>query len=115
MKKHTERDHISYLYDLHDTYLMDLVESFIESAPQVVLQMYILLSKEQSDTITTLSVLISGVAVALSLVQYSKILHEAHYPPGRRLPIHGAYICLIINYKYVLRVLFRTNYSLSLY
>ncbi|EDV23055.1 uncharacterized protein TRIADDRAFT_57933 [Trichoplax adhaerens] len=102
MKNHTERQHISYLYDLHDAYLMDLVESFIESAPQVVLQMYILLNKEKSDFITTLSVLISGVAVAVSLVQYSKTLHEAHYPPKQRLSLPGIMMIFIWRYLFIL-------------
>ena len=93
MKKHTERDHANYMYDMHDAYLMDLVESFIESAPQVILQMYILLTKEESDFITTVSVLISGVTVASSLVQYNKALREAHYPPEQRLSVPGAYAC----------------------
>ena len=70
-----------------DITMLRLFEAFIESAPQLILQLYILAYKrefdKESDWLTALSACCSLLSLSTSIVSYSKALRDAQANKGK--------------------------------
>lgn len=75
-----------YVEQWRDIAMLRLFEAFIESAPQLVLQLYILAYRrhfdEEKDWLTAFSACISLISLSTSIVSYSKALREASDTKG---------------------------------
>ena len=81
-----------------DITMLRLFEVFIESAPQLVLQLYILAYNrhfdEEEDWLTACSACFSLISLASSIVSYSKALRDASNDKGTtHFIIKISYIC----------------------
>ena len=76
-----------YIEQWRDIAMLRLFEVFIESAPQLVLQLYILAYNrhfdKDSDWLTALSACFSLISLAVSIVSYSKALRDATDDKGK--------------------------------
>ena len=76
-----------YIEQWRDIAMLRLFEVFIESAPQLVLQLYILAYNrhfdKDSDWLTALSACFSLISLAVSIVSYSKALRDATDHKGK--------------------------------
>lgn len=68
-----DRRTLSYS-EMRDASMIRLLEAFFESAPQLVLQLYIMASQNDADTITVVSACLSLVSLSWAIGAYSKAL-----------------------------------------
>lgn len=71
------------LMDTRDAELLHLMESFLEAAPQLVLQLSIIIMENSANEVQVLCVVLSLFSLALSIKSYLHALREANYhlPP----------------------------------
>ncbi|XP_041484932.1 XK-related protein 6-like [Lytechinus variegatus] len=62
------------IYEYRDISMLRLLEAFMESAPQLVLQVYIMLESEEFHWLTAVSTVVSLGSLAFSLESYHKVL-----------------------------------------
>ncbi|CAH1255130.1 XKR7 [Branchiostoma lanceolatum] len=88
----SRRDHKSWyhlwLAEWTDVCLLRMFEAFLESAPQLVLQLYIMQVRGQGDVLTVLAVGTSLASLSVALVSYHKSLREA-LPNAERITYTG--------------------------
>jgi len=119
VKEINSSDFKRYLTNWRDVTMIRLVESFVESGPQVILQLYILSTFDRTvtwdeDFLTILSALFSVASLAISLVSYAHALRLAHRRKG--LSIFGyifqvVYRLFMIISRIVALVLFTSEYD----
>ncbi|XP_066274599.1 XK-related protein 6-like [Branchiostoma lanceolatum] len=83
-RSRTSRDHalrswyyLAWIAEWTDICLLRMFEAFLESAPQLVLQLYIMQVKGQADRQTVISCCISITSLASSLISYHRSLRDA--------------------------------------
>lgn len=76
-----------YIEQWRDLTMLRLFEVFIESAPQLVLQLYILAYNrhfdKDKDWLTACSASFSLISISTTIVSYSKALRDASVDKGR--------------------------------
>ena len=86
MKDADKKHYNIYVEQWRDIAMLRLFEVFIESAPQLVLQLYILAYNRQfdkeNDWLTALSACFSLLSLSSSIVSYSKALRDASVDKG---------------------------------
>jgi hypothetical protein len=97
-----------YIEQWRDIAMLRLFEVFIESAPQLVLQLYILAYNrhfdKEKDWLTACSACFSLISLSTSIVSYSKALRDAREDKGTTL--------LLINITVTFH---RTNIALGMF
>ncbi|KAI8486389.1 XK- protein 6 [Branchiostoma belcheri] len=83
-RSRTSRDHalrswyyLAWVAEWTDVCLLRMFEAFLESAPQLVLQLYIMQVKGEADRQTVISCCISITSLASSLISYHRSLRDA--------------------------------------
>ncbi|XP_078594767.1 XK-related protein 6-like [Branchiostoma floridae x Branchiostoma japonicum] len=83
-RSRTSRDHalrswyyLAWIAEWTDICLLRMFEAFLESAPQLVLQLYIMQVKGEADRQTVISCCISITSLASSLISYHRSLRDA--------------------------------------
>nr|XP_023668874.1 XK-related protein 8-like [Paramormyrops kingsleyae] len=64
------------VYQNHDLSLLRLFETFLESAPQLVFMIFIIIQKKQVDFITSLKTAGSAASIALSVAMYHRCMRS---------------------------------------
>ena len=86
MKDADKKHYNIYIEQWRDITMLRLFEVFIESAPQLVLQLYILAYNrhfdKEKDWLTALSACFSLLSLSTSIVSYSKALRDASENKG---------------------------------
>ncbi|XP_078594706.1 XK-related protein 6-like [Branchiostoma floridae x Branchiostoma japonicum] len=84
-----ERERYQYVvYEWADVCMLRLFEAFLESAPQLTLQLYILAHEGERDLLTIVTCAASLVSLAWALVAYHKALREVR-PDKKNLSFTG--------------------------
>ncbi|KAI8486399.1 PREDICTED: XK-related protein 6-like isoform X2 [Branchiostoma belcheri] len=84
-----ERERYQYVvYEWADVCMLRLFEAFLESAPQLTLQLYIMAHEEEKDLLTIVTCAASLVSLAWALVAYHKALREVR-PDKKNLSFTG--------------------------
>ncbi|XP_077991539.1 XK-related protein 6-like [Glandiceps talaboti] len=65
------------VFEYRDVTMLRLLESFMESAPQLVLQLYIMTRQQEAHWLTATSACVSLVSLAWALAAYHKALRES--------------------------------------
>ena len=77
-KKVNSDDYLKYLTEWRDITMLRLIEGFLEAAPQMILQLYVLATRNEfivsRDWLTALSAVCSVISLAWAIVSYSHAL-----------------------------------------
>ncbi|XP_067840564.1 XK-related protein 6 [Heptranchias perlo] len=76
-KEHQRRFYWAMMYEYADVNMLRLLETFLESAPQLVLQLCIMIQKNQAETLPCLSSMASLMSLAWVLASYHKLLRDS--------------------------------------
>ncbi|OWF49135.1 XK-related protein 6-like [Mizuhopecten yessoensis] len=84
-KKAKDHHYKQMLYEDNDASLIRMLESFLESAPQLIIQLYIILTEEKHDSppfftmyVRPVAMLGSWIGLSWSLVSYHRALRAMH-------------------------------------
>ncbi|XP_078255576.1 XK-related protein 6-like isoform X1 [Rhinoraja longicauda] len=75
--EHQRRFYWAMMYEYADVNMLRLLETFLESAPQLVLQLCIMIQKNQAETLPCLSSMASLMSLAWVLASYHKLLRDS--------------------------------------
>ncbi|XP_002154136.2 XK-related protein 6 [Hydra vulgaris] len=122
-KNLNENDYRLYLTNWRDATMLRLVETFLESAPQVVLQLYVLSQLNRAidlnkDWITVLAAVVSLISLAWSIVSYTHALRLCARENGLSLCgyiFQVIYRLSMIASRIVAMVLFASEYTWALF
>ena len=122
-KKINENDYKLYLTSWRDASMLRLVETFLESAPQVILQLYVLSKLDRDidlnkDWVTILAAVISLISLAWSIVSYTHALRLCASEHGLSLcgyVFQVIYRLSMISSRIVAMVLFASEYTWALF
>ncbi|XP_038627406.1 XK-related protein 6 [Tachyglossus aculeatus] len=92
-KEHQRRFYWAMMYEYADVNMLRLLETFLESAPQLVLQLCIMIQKNRADTLPCVSSATSLVSLAWVLASYHKLLRDSR-DDKRSLSYRGAVVHL---------------------
>ncbi|KAG5846389.1 hypothetical protein ANANG_G00114430 [Anguilla anguilla] len=76
-KDHRRRIYWAMMYEYADVSMLRLLESFLESAPQLVLQLCIMIQKNRAETLQCVSSVGSLLSLAWVLASYHKLLRDS--------------------------------------
>ncbi|XP_041105409.1 XK-related protein 6-like [Polyodon spathula] len=76
-KEHQRRFYWAMMYEYADVNMLRLLETFLESAPQLVLQLCIMIQKNRAETLPCMSSLASLFSLAWMLASYHKLLRDS--------------------------------------
>ncbi|XP_073480921.1 XK-related protein 6 [Aquarana catesbeiana] len=76
-KEHRRRFYWAMMYEYADVNMLRLLETFLESAPQLVLQICIMIQKNRADTLPCVSSVASLMSLAWVLASYHKLLRDS--------------------------------------
>ncbi|XP_037668580.1 XK-related protein 6 [Choloepus didactylus] len=76
-KEHQRRFYWAMMYEYADVNMLRLLETFLESAPQLVLQLYIMIQKNSAETLPCVSSATSLMSLAWVLASYHKLLRDS--------------------------------------
>ena len=85
-----DRRTLSYA-QMRDASMIRLLEAFFESAPQLVLQLYIMASENEADAITVISVCLSLISLSWAIGAYAKALRAVRLD-RQGLSLRGVWI-----------------------
>ncbi|XP_017330897.1 XK-related protein 6 [Ictalurus punctatus] len=75
--KHRRRFYWAMMYEYADVNMLRLLETFLESAPQLVLQLCIMIQKNRAETLQCISLLGSLMSLSWVLASYHKLLRDS--------------------------------------
>ncbi|XP_060707550.1 XK-related protein 6-like isoform X1 [Hemiscyllium ocellatum] len=75
--EHQRRFYWAMMYEYADVNMLRLLETFLESAPQLVLQLCIMIQKNRAETLPCLSSMASLMSLAWVLASYHKLLRDS--------------------------------------
>lgn len=81
---------LSYSH-IRDASMIRLLEAFFESAPQLVLQLYIMASQDDGDVVTAISACFSLISLSWAIGAYSKALRDVQLDRGS-LSLGGVWV-----------------------
>ena len=119
-EKATDSDYKEYLKEWRDISMLRLFECHFESAPQLVLQLFILAYNRrfeiEHDLFTVLAAGSSLVSLAWAIVSYTKALRDFHKKKDENMPWIGFYLQIIwrlsmVASRIVALVLFASYYT----
>uniref|UniRef100_G1RYD7 XK-related protein n=1 Tax=Nomascus leucogenys TaxID=61853 RepID=G1RYD7_NOMLE len=76
-KEHQRRFYWAMMYEYADVNMLRLLETFLESAPQLVLQLCIMIQKNRAETLPCVSSVTSLMSLAWVLASYHKLLRDS--------------------------------------
>ncbi|KAJ8387814.1 hypothetical protein AAFF_G00149630 [Aldrovandia affinis] len=76
-KEHQRRFYWAMMYEYADVNMLRLLETFLESAPQLVLQLCIMIQKNRAETLQCMSSMASLLSLAWVLASYHKLLRDS--------------------------------------
>ncbi|XP_036398735.1 XK-related protein 6 [Megalops cyprinoides] len=76
-KQHQRRFYWAMMYEYADVNMLRLLETFLESAPQLVLQLCIMIQKNRAETLQCVSSVASLLSLAWVLASYHKLLRDS--------------------------------------
>ncbi|XP_057200005.1 XK-related protein 6 [Triplophysa rosa] len=76
-KEHRRRFYWAMMYEYADVNMLRLLETFLESAPQLVLQLCIMIQKNRAETLQCVSSVASLLSLAWVLASYHKLLRDS--------------------------------------
>ncbi|XP_040090054.1 XK-related protein 6 [Oryx dammah] len=76
-KEHQRRFYWAMMYEYADVNMLRLLETFLESAPQLVLQLCIMVQKSRAETLPCVSSVTSLMSLAWVLASYHKLLRDS--------------------------------------
>ncbi|XP_025916867.1 XK-related protein 6, partial [Apteryx rowi] len=76
-KEHQLRFYWAMMYEYADVNMLRLLETFLESAPQLVLQLCIMIQKNRAETLPCVSSVASLMSLAWVLASYHKLLRDS--------------------------------------
>ncbi|XP_066560627.1 XK-related protein 6 isoform X2 [Amia ocellicauda] len=76
-KEHQRRFYWAMMYEYADVNMLRLLETFLESAPQLVLQLCIMIQKNRAETLQCVSSVASLLSLAWVLASYHKLLRDS--------------------------------------
>uniref|UniRef100_A0A2K6SBF0 XK-related protein n=2 Tax=Saimiri boliviensis TaxID=27679 RepID=A0A2K6SBF0_SAIBB len=76
-KEHQRRFYWAMMYEYADVNMLRLLETFLESAPQLVLQLCIMIQKNSAETLPCVSSVTSLMSLAWVLASYHKLLRDS--------------------------------------
>ncbi|XP_072545378.1 XK-related protein 6 [Salminus brasiliensis] len=75
--EHRRRFYWAMMYEYADVNMLRLLETFLESAPQLVLQLCIMIQKNRAETLQCMSLLASLLSLSWVLASYHKLLRDS--------------------------------------
>uniref|UniRef100_A0AAV2KFN1 XK-related protein n=1 Tax=Knipowitschia caucasica TaxID=637954 RepID=A0AAV2KFN1_KNICA len=76
-KENQRRFYLAMMYEYADVNMLRLLETFLESAPQLVLQLCIMIQSNQAEGLQCMSALSSLLSLAWVLASYQKLLRDS--------------------------------------
>ncbi|XP_045577142.1 XK-related protein 6 [Salmo salar] len=76
-KENQRRFYWAMMYEYADVNMLRLLETFLESAPQLVLQLCIMIQRNRAETLQCMSVLASLLSLSWVLASYHKLLRDS--------------------------------------
>ncbi|XP_055970024.1 XK-related protein 6 isoform X2 [Sorex fumeus] len=76
-KEHQRRFYWAMMYEYADVNMLRLLETFLESAPQLVLQLCIMVQRNSAETLPCVSSVTSLMSLAWVLASYHKLLRDS--------------------------------------
>ncbi|XP_036840459.1 XK-related protein 6 [Oncorhynchus mykiss] len=76
-KENQRRFYWAMMYEYADVNMLRLLETFLESAPQLVLQLCIMIQRNRVETLQCMSVLASLLSLSWVLASYHKLLRDS--------------------------------------
>ncbi|XP_045065965.1 XK-related protein 6-like [Coregonus clupeaformis] len=76
-KENHRRFYWAMMYEYADVNMLRLLETFLESAPQLVLQLCIMIQRNRAETLQCMSVLASLLSLSWVLASYHKLLRDS--------------------------------------
>ncbi|XP_066524395.1 XK-related protein 6 [Hoplias malabaricus] len=92
--EHRRRFYWAMMYEYADVNMLRLLETFLESAPQLVLQLCIMIQKNRAETLQCVSLLASLLSLSWVLASYHKLLRDSR-DDKKSMSYRGALIHII--------------------
>ncbi|KAM7365389.1 hypothetical protein PAMP_016321 [Pampus punctatissimus] len=92
-KEHQRRWYWAMMFEYADVNMLRLLETFLESAPQLVLQLCIMIQENRAETLQCISSLASLLSLAWVLASYHKLLRDSR-DDQRSMSYRGALLHL---------------------
>ncbi|XP_061571529.1 XK-related protein 6 [Cololabis saira] len=93
-KDHQRRWYWAMMFEYADVNMLRLLETFLESAPQLVLQLCIMIQENRAETLQCISSLASLLSLAWVLASYHKLLRDSR-DDQRSMSYRGALLHLL--------------------
>ncbi|XP_056120464.1 XK-related protein 6b [Rhinichthys klamathensis goyatoka] len=93
-KENQRRFYWAMMYEYADVNMLRLLETFLESAPQLVLQLCIMIQKNRAETLQCVSVIASLLSLSWVLASYHKLLRDSR-DDQKSMSYRGALVHLL--------------------
>ncbi|XP_041952383.1 XK-related protein 6b [Alosa sapidissima] len=93
-KENQRRFYWAMMYEYADVNMLRLLEAFLESAPQLVLQLCIMIQRNRAETLQCVSVVTSLLSLSWVLASYHKLLRDSR-DDQKSMSYRGALVHLL--------------------
>ncbi|KTG35207.1 hypothetical protein cypCar_00008271 [Cyprinus carpio] len=93
-KENQRRFYWAMMYEYADVNMLRLLETFLESAPQLVLQLCIMIQKNRAETLQCVSAVASLLSLSWVLASYHKLLRDSR-DDQKSMSYRGALVHLL--------------------
>ncbi|XP_026089254.1 XK-related protein 6-like [Carassius auratus] len=93
-KENQRRFYWAMMYEYADVNMLRLLETFLESAPQLVLQLCIMIQKNRAETLQCVSAIASLLSLSWVLASYHKLLRDSR-DDQKSMSYRGAVVHLL--------------------